>query len=199
MWVLVISIILQLGLVLANTETINIKIPYYYDIPPPTALQHPWSNTTHTVIHQFPVGTIKTTTNAGPLPVTLSTPTTLIHINNYDDTFSANDIINVKFCWPATSPYKINLDHIYSSEWVEKTDPHTNRVDLFVRIAIEPEGYSNLGLDPEPLEANIYVSKVPSSLVPIPIELYYLLPYLVGVVAGSITLAPYIYDLVFGK
>ncbi|CAN3375518.1 hypothetical protein DIURU_005744 [Diutina rugosa] len=180
-----------LALVAANTETIVFRVPYYYDIPPPTTRQGQTTNATHTVIHHYPIDTLSN--QADSHRIALNPGTTWVQINNYDGVFEANDVINVKFCWPATNPYHVKLDHVFSSEFTDTP----GRVDLFVAITLTPEGQSARQLPPQPLTADFYIAKLPSARIPIPVELYPLIPYLVAVAVTAGAAVPFVYRWMF--
>lgn len=180
------------ALVVANTETYIYRIPYYYDPPPPTTRQGLTSNKTHTVIHHYPIDTVSHQADSHQL--VLHPGTTLVQINNYDDMLKAEDTLNFKFCWPATNPYDVHLDYVYSLEFTDVPE----RVDLFAAITLTPEGQSARQLPPQPLTANFYIAKLPLKWLPIPVELYSLIPYLVAVTVVSVAAMPYVTRWLFG-
>ena len=83
-------------------------------------------NTTHTVLLDYPIGSIDDQDMSNIITVTYDTvaqprSTLLVRVNNYgDNTFTNGDMLNIKLCWPATMPYDLSIDHVYmhSNEYI---------------------------------------------------------------------------------
>lgn len=192
-------------LVAANTETIVFLVPNYYDIP----LQpHVFSgqnlvsiNSTTNALTEFPILDVY---NYNLLQTLVSVPydfaaqrsnRLLVKLNNYgDSTFDANDLINVKLCWPATTPVNFRLDHKFVRSGdlglAEKLLPQ-DTLDIYVEIQYQADFYAVREFLPPQLEFNLVISKLPNR-VPIPIELYDFIMYFGDVCIVLVALYPYI-------
>ncbi|KAI5959610.1 uncharacterized protein KGF55_005254 [Candida pseudojiufengensis] len=194
---------------LANTETILIKIPNYYNIPilksiPKNheTIQIEEYNSTLSIIQNFPINTIDKSINRNKNVISLNyntkipiQKTLLVKINNYNNSiFQNNDLLNIKLCWPATLPYDFKLNeeylvttNLYKSE--EKENP--NELDLYLRIDYEFFGKT---YDPikylsenDQLKFQLFISKLPNRYLPIPLELYDFVLFVVDMVILIIT------------
>lgn len=196
---------LLLSAVLANTETYLFKVPNYYDVPVkmPQYEQNRLQeiNSTTWVMLDYPIlnaqdynlsnTIIKLPYDYGKKPLTHL----WVKLNNYgNQTFESNDLINVKLCWPAIYPVNFRLDHrfIRASEFGE-TDAKKNTLDIYIDIHIQADFYSVVDELPTAVEMNLLVSKLPS-VIPIPIELYEVIVYLVDICILLVALLPYIQE-----
>ncbi|KGR10790.1 hypothetical protein MG5_02743 [Candida albicans P57072] len=194
-WVL----LLFVSICMANTETCLVRVPEYYNIVP-----HPSSisrdarfsrelhrlNTTHTVLLDYPIGSIDDQDMSNIITVTYDTvaqprSTLLVRVNNYgDNTFTNGDMLNIKLCWPATMPYDFSIDHVYmhSNELVESVE---DEFDLYVAVTYEFHAFSydngRFLQEETALSFQLYVNKLPSRFLPIPLELYDTIVYLVDI------------------
>ena len=104
-------------------------------------------NTTHTVLLDYPIGSIDDQDMSNIITVTYDTvaqprSTLLVRVNNYgDNTFTNGDMLNIKLCWPATMPYDFSIDHVYmhSNELVESVE---DEFDLYVAVTYEFHAFS---------------------------------------------------------
>lgn len=198
-------IALLLNVVRANTETYLFKVPNYYDVPVHTS---PYQqnrleqiNSTTWVMLDYPVLNAlnyNLSNTILELPYDYENKPSchlLVKLNNYDNlTFGSNDLINVKLCWPAIYPFDFGLSHRYirASEFGE-TDPKKNTLDIYIDIHFQADFYSVMAELPTAVEMNLVVSKLPS-VIPIPIELYGVIAYLVDICILLVTLLPYIQE-----
>lgn len=203
----------------ANTETYLLKIPTYYDIPfskqpdslPKGSLHDVLQlNDTHSVILDFPIGSIKDqldrrqddVSSKNEITLTYNTKepilkTLLVRINNYNDTtFTNDDLINVKLCWPATSAYDFRISHSYIRTNDEmalsrEVPQELPRLDLYLKIEYEFFGITYdkekyLSKDGE-VGFMLYINKLPLNWLPIPLELYDFILYLVDILILVLT------------
>ena len=106
-WVL----LLFVSICMANTETCLVRVPEYYNIvphPSPISRDARFSrelhrlNTTHTVLLDYPIGSIDDQDMSNIITVTYDTvaqprSTLLVRVNNYgDNTFTNGDMLNNK-------------------------------------------------------------------------------------------------------
>lgn len=138
-----------------NTETILVRVPKHFSVPPhPAPLSHARSasrqlqaiNATHACILEWPIGSI--TLQPPPRDYRVVAPydpapgnprqTLLVRLNNFNSsTFAPGDLLLVKLCWPATEPFEFALDIQYL--WLESVDrglharmqATTDRTDTF--------------------------------------------------------------------
>ncbi|CAX42816.1 conserved hypothetical protein [Candida dubliniensis CD36] len=194
-WVL----LLLVSICMANTETYLVRVPEYYNIvshsspiPRETRFSRQLHrlNTTHTVLLDYPIGTIDDQDMSNTITLTYNTvsqprSTLLVRVNNYgDNTFTNGDMLNIKLCWPATKPYDFDIGHVYmhSNELVESVE---DSFDLYVAIRYKFHAFSydnERFLQQETaLSFQLYVNKLPSRILPIPLELYDTIVYLVDI------------------
>ncbi|EGW31522.1 uncharacterized protein SPAPADRAFT_140582 [Spathaspora passalidarum NRRL Y-27907] len=202
--------IIQLGYVLfmavlclANTETYLIRTPYYFDIVShPRAIENRFNfhreiveiNQTHSLIEDYPIQTIDTF-NVVDISNVLNLDynskvkpkkTLLVRINNYGDSlFQPDDLLNIKLCWPATTPYDFWISHTYLHS-NELLSTENDNFDLYLKIdyqfigeTYDPEKYLH---DNDNLQFQLYINKLPNNWLPIPLELYTYLLYLIDLV-----------------
>ncbi|RCK57989.1 hypothetical protein Cantr_06537 [Candida viswanathii] len=194
-WLLVSWLI---SLCLANTETYLIRIPQYYDIAPHAEpisdtqkftrhIEH--LNDTHRLILDYPIQTIDKIDISNVVKLQYNTvaqpqSTLVIRINNYEDSlFTNDDLLNVKLCWPATSPYDFHLSHQYLHTH-ELSEELEDNFELYLVVDYRFYAYTFdeaqfLHEQGEELEMLLYINKLPNKYVPIPLELYDFILYLV--------------------
>lgn len=185
----------------ANTETYLVRIPNYYDVP-----KHDQKylknrlvqvNSTTFVLEEFPILDVHNynlTNTLVELPydyVTKPDQKLLVKLNNYLGlTFDSNDLINVKLCWPATYPFGFDLSHefIKSSTLLED---NAQSLDIYIVVDIKPDFYAVRPVEQQTVQFSLVISKLPNS-VPIPIELYDYIIYVVDLCIVTWTLFPYL-------
>ncbi|KAI3403983.2 hypothetical protein KGF56_003250 [Candida oxycetoniae] len=233
-----------LSICLANTETYLLSIPHYYNIPKPTNritsgyprdIQH--LNTTHSVLLQYHIGSIRdqipfahnkytiSNTNANTIVIPYDTTlpvqkTLLVKINNYSDSIiESNDLLFIKLCWPATSAYDFRLSHEYiktnellgidreskslgidrESKSLGDNDIESKDLDLYLRIDYQFFGVTynrdKFLHSEDELKFQLYINKLPLNWLPIPLELYDLIIYLVDIFIILVTQLGYIRSL----
>lgn len=175
--------------VLANTESILLQIPHYYDIP-----SHPqgynssipvspiFINDTFSVIADYPIGDkysqpVDSSVSVGYHEALNEQHTLLVKLNNYaDSTFTSDDSLYVKLCWPATEPFSIDLSYKFLAN-VDSKDV----LDIYVVVAYVSKAFSleSAASSLDTLKFNLHVTKLP--WFPVPIEIIYLVTYLVDV------------------
>lgn len=191
--------------VAANTETFIFPVPNYYNIPahiePYTGHTLSAINSTTRVLTDFPILDVY---NYNLLQTVVSLPYNfhekpreqlLVKLNNYGDTtFDANDVINVKLCWPATIPVTFQLDHRFiraSDLGLAEQHLKLNTLDIYVVIDYEADFYAVREVHARTIDFNLVVSKLPNR-IPIPIELYDFIVYVVDVCILLASVYPYI-------
>lgn len=188
-----------ISLCLGNTETYLFKIPQYYDI-----VSHPtviatndkftrhvhYLNDTHRLILDYPIQTIDNIDISNIVKLNYDTvsqlpSTLLVRINNYGNALISNeDLLNIKLCWPATTPYDFQISHGYfhSNEISEELE---DNLELYLIINYQFHAYTYdetkyLNSNDE-LEFQLYINKIPNKYLPIPLELYDFIVYLVDI------------------
>ncbi|KAF5210290.1 hypothetical protein EJF18_40324 [Clavispora lusitaniae] len=192
--------------VLANTETFSFTVPNYYNVPVRTSpyvdSQLEQYNSSTWVMFEFPIvnaTNYDTSDSIIKLPYDFHSKRSqrlLVKLNNYaNSTFDSNDVINVKLCWPATYPFNFDLSHTFlrAKEFGE-TDAAKDTLDIYIDISIEADFFAVVSDLPTFVEFSLVVSKLPNSL-PIPIEVYSIIAYLVDVCILMVPLFPYIQSL----
>lgn len=190
-------------LVVANTETYLLSIPYYYNILPhpdpyidsqehlPLRINH-----THSYLYDYPIynalsygkySNLVRIDRSGPS----DEPNVLfVKVNNYEDNvFSSSKVIYWKLCWPTSSPYWFRLSHQFVGE----------DLALYLVIEYQFEGIPNSAGAQEPakdLEFYLYGSAL-SKWVPLPIELVPIVAYLVDVGILLYRIIPWIMSYYF--
>lgn len=202
---LILTILALISGCLANTETHLIKIPYHYEIPPsfdtnistlPVQL-----NETTKIINQFPIDSvgneyanhiIEFEYNSIEKPL----QTILVKVNNYHNTtFTADDLIFVKVCWPATNPYDIDISHIFTQEL--NNDSSFLDLYLIIQYQMYAQSFSDeFFTSNEPFSLQLYMTKLPNRL-PIPVELYEIIMYLVNLTILIVAVTPYLWNWLF--
>lgn len=189
--------------VLANTETCLIKVPNYYNIPIDVlstnrnVIQR--LNETTSVIDTHPVLNISNYDLRGSqltLPfdyVKKNSQKVFVKVNNYgNDTFNANDLLNVKLCWPATSPISFTLSHHFISTNELYPEAPISQLDIYVEIAFEGDFYATRPTKETTVPVLLVISKLPNKWIPIPIELYDYLLYAIDLVILCVSGLPLI-------
>lgn len=172
----------------ANTETSIIRIPNYFNIPTDvTAHNRPGIvqlNETTFVIDAHPILSIDKYSIDKcdlKLPYDYSQKDkkrVFVKLNNFgNNTFDANDLINVKLCWPATSPFSFSLDHRFLQARDLFPKLSTNQLDIYVEIEYQADFYSIEPVLENTVPIKLVLSKLPNQWVPIPIELYDFIVY----------------------
>lgn len=188
----------------ANTETFSFQIPNYYEIPPyrkPFSNQLVAINESTLVLSEYPILDIS---NYDLLKTVVQLPydftekprqQLLIKLNNYNNsTFDANDVINVKLCWPATTPVNFELEHRFIRAHdlgVAAEQLSDNTLDIYVVVEYHGDFYAVREPVASTIEFNLVIARLPNHL-PIPIELYDVIVYLVDVCIVVFGLYPYI-------
>ncbi|ODV66797.1 hypothetical protein HYPBUDRAFT_109017 [Hyphopichia burtonii NRRL Y-1933] len=186
-----------MALVVANTETSLFRIPYYYDIPYshlPVAYTPGFIkrlNSSTSLINSYPIGDKLTFSTLSNEQQTISLhydmvnkpqERLLVKLNNYNNTlFDSNDLINVKLCWPATLPFDFSISHefIQRYELTGYNELVENTLDIYIVIDYKANFVTCTSNLPDTLRFNLFVNKLPNKLVPIPLELYDYVVYLV--------------------
>lgn len=175
------------------------KIPQYYDIiphPTPISTKDKFTrhvhhlNDTHKLILEYPIQTIDNLDISNVIKLQYDTVSQLlsrllVRINNYNNSILANeDLLNIKLCWPATSPYDFQIAHGYfhSNEINEELE---DNFELYLIIDYQFHAFTYdevkyLDKD-DALEFQLYINKLPNQFIPIPLELYDLIIYLVDI------------------
>lgn len=195
----------------ANTETHLIKVPHYFNIPnTPTEYRSrdPYQvNSTHIVLEDYPIQSIQNLQLNNTVVVSynsllLTRNTLLVRVNDYNGTtYTSDDMLSVKLCWPATEPYTFDLSH----RFVKTADiiPHgDNQLALYVQVDYEFEGKTyNLSLlsENEDLIFHLHITKLPLKWLPIPAELYEFIVIFVDLLIISVVTTPYLYKYLFAS
>lgn len=185
----------------ANTETCMFKIPYYYNIPVDTESQNrpgiAQLNESTYVIDSHPILDINNyqlSESSLKLPYDYSSKDRrrlLVKLNNYgNDTFDANDVINVKLCWPATSPFSFQLDHHFILTRELNPEAAINQMDIYVEVIYSADFYAVKPIEETTVPVILAISKLPNRFVPIPIELYDYILYAMDLLIFAVTLLP---------
>lgn len=191
---------------LANTETYLLKIPQYYDIPSHSEpirqidqIERTWRhiNSSLSVLLDYPIVSINdelvsnlNQSNVVSLPydsVVQLSKTILVRLNNYNDTSLNNeDLLNIKLCWPTTLPFTFRISHEYIKTKELLSDEglsNSNQLDLYLRIDYQFFGVTyndeKFLKSQDEVKFQLFVNKLPFKLVPIPLELYSFVVYLV--------------------
>lgn len=194
-------------LVSANTETFSFQVPNYYDIPPHhspyTSHKLLAINDSTLVMYEYPVLNVShydLQNTVVRLPYDFASKPRqqlLVKLNNYcNRTFDANDVINVKLCWPAILPVNFDLEHRFvrahdvglAAEGLEN-----DTLDIYVVVDYQADFYAVREPLPSTIEFNLVISKLPNKL-PIPIELYGFIVYLVDVCIVVVALHLYVME-----
>ncbi|KAL6452957.1 hypothetical protein SBY92_000302 [Candida maltosa Xu316] len=98
--------------------------------------------------------------------------------------FTNNDLLNIKLCWPATFPYDFSIDHAYfhSNEISEELEDNFELYLVinykFIAFTFDEAKFLN---EKDNLEFQLYINKLPNRFIPIPLELYDFIVYLVDI------------------
>lgn len=187
MWLLWLIQVIWVAGVLANTESLLLTIPHYYDVPAhpsPNAagssMHASLINETHSVLSHFPIGDKYTyellsahaSTVLAPYRGSQQESTLLVKINNYaNDTFGPDDTLYVKLCWPATTPFAVDLAH----RFIE--NQQNTQLDLFLVITYRFNAFTFVkSLDIHSFAFNLHITKL--GALSLPYELVELAVYL---------------------
>lgn len=186
-------VLLLATIAMANTETYMIRVPKYFDIPNhqsgfESVNIHP-INETHKYIEHFPIVDKSNYLNAIPT-IEINDPfhdkqhnTLLIKLNNYlNSTYDSNDILFVKLCWPAIYPVHFQLDHqfIHTNELIKGQ----NSFDMYLQVDMKWD-FKTYHHDYETVPGvkfKLVVEKLPNQWIPVPLEVYDIIVYLVDMV-----------------
>lgn len=179
--------------VLANTETSLIRVPNYFNIPVDvTAQNRPGIvqiNETTYVIDTHPILRIDNYSIDKcdlMLPYDYSrkeTKRVFVKLNNFgNNTFDSNDLINVKLCWAATSPFSFSLDYRFLQTRDLYPELLTNQLDIYVEIEYYSDFYATEPIDEKTVPIKLVLSRLPNKWVPIPIELYDYIMYAIDLI-----------------
>ncbi|PSK38563.1 hypothetical protein C7M61_002496 [Candidozyma pseudohaemuli] len=186
---------------IANTETIVFTVPKFYEVPLclrsflPTPLRE--VNASTLLLTEYPIQSIrdyslKETLVSVPYDFVNKPQRTLfVKLNNYEDsTFDSNDLINVKVCWPATFPIDFSLDQVYikASEFDEVEN---DTFDIYIKIDLQGDFYAVKEVEEDAVDFHLVISKLPGP-IPIPIELYEFIMYLVDLLILLAGTFPYL-------
>lgn len=191
--------------VTANTETFLFQIPNYYDIPSDTReLASPQivaMNSSHNALIGHPIFDVH---NYNILQSVVSLPydftrqerqTLLVKMTNFNNTtFDANDLINVKLCWPATTPVNFELYHLFlraHDVGLAESGLPEDTLDIYIVVEYEADFYAVREVEFTNLDFQLVISKLPNR-IPIPIELYDVILYVVDVCILLAGMYPYI-------
>ncbi|CCE83142.1 Piso0_003714 [Millerozyma farinosa CBS 7064] len=201
--------------VLGNTETHLLRVPKYFSINPHPAHLDENSidiisvNSTHQLLLDYPIDTAQNQ-HHGKHQVALyqhgdsvTEKKLYVKVNNYgDEVFQAKDLLYVKLCWPATLPYEFTISHEFQKLSEIYNQQKQDSFDLYFVISYKPNFVTyddKFRSEVKDLKFHLYISKLPSSWLPIPIELYDYVTYLAALLTISYKhILPYIYEALFG-
>lgn len=184
----------------ANTETYLYKVPNYYNIPHHLSASYNAEvvqlNASTLLLRDHPIlsagnYTLERTTVTVPYDFASQPANTLfVKVNNYlDSTFGPNDVLNVKLCWPATTPVDFALSHRYvrSGEFGDAR----NDLDVYIVVDYQANFYALQPVEKDSFEFQLVISKLPSA-VPIPIELFDVIVYVADILIVTVPMLPHI-------
>lgn len=187
---------------LANTETHLIKVPYHYEIPPSydqiNSLKPQKLNDSVSIIDNYPIdhlGNIHQdhVINIDYNSIEKSSQKLMVKINNFkNETFKSNDLISIKVCWPCLNAFDIDLSHAFTNE----LNPDSSYLDIYLIIEYQMYGIPydvNVLSEHEEFQLQLFITKLPNR-IPIPLELYDIIMYLVDLIILLVTLLPYLYS-----
>lgn len=203
-------------LVSANTETYLLQVPHYFNIPSHPNVINPHHlhhrsvhnlNKTHSVLLDFPIkntppsSNISNTVSLVYNPLVYPAKKLLVRLNNYhDETFKSDDLLYVKLCWPATTPVDFHFDHSFHrlSDFLFEHTEDTFDIYLEVEISSDIHTYSTKYNDSiEEIQFQLYITKMPSKWIPIPLELYSYIVYVVDLCILLVSIVPWIFGILF--
>lgn len=186
------------AVVSANTETLLIPIPHYYNIPAhPAGYGHGLGspvhpvrlNETHSLLEDYPIGDKFKQVSVSRSSVrglyedsNALKQTLLVKLNNYNDTaFSSDDTLYVKLCWPATEPFDVGLSYQFVH------DESVEEMDLYLVIDYKSEAHNyNKNDKLESFSFNLHINNSPYDLVDLIVYLVDLLIIIVSVLLPNI-------------
>lgn len=198
-----------IGRILANTEVHLIKVPNYYNVPVSVDNRLESSvmrlNDSSLLLLHHPIVSIESSSSADskvviPYDFLLKPRQRLyVKINNYENsTYNANDLLHVKFCWPATTPISFNIDHEFlkNKEVYPKTPPLPislpNQLEIYLVIDMEADFYAVSQITDKNFSAVLSIAKLPNSTIPIPLELYDFILYSMDLMILAIVALPHL-------
>lgn len=203
-------------LAIANTETYLLQIPHYFDIPvhpEPIDAHHLQSrdvrtiNDTHSVILDFPIQSNhinESIYNRVSLPydaIHKVPKKLLVKLTNYEDEiFTSDDLIYVKLCWPATSPIDFRLSHAFHRMSDVVYDYTIDTFDVYLEVELSSDFHtynSQIAKSFNTVDFQLYITKLPLKWLPVPIELYDYIVYVVDIVILLVNvIVPWLYQMV---
>lgn len=183
------ALLLFVTVVAANTESMVLKIPQFFDVPPHPLVYAPTKplalNSTHSYLLDFPIYDKYTypyqlllvpAVNLDPNSRSL-----LVKLNNHENSaYSGGDLLYIKLCWPATTPYSFQLSHEFHTD--DDLNPGSSKsaapLSIYLRIDYQGDYYA-IDPTPVPVLAQLTVSKL--AWLPLPLELYDFIVYLVDI------------------
>lgn len=203
--VVILVVLFCLALVQANTETHIIRVPRYFNIPsypePFKLVELTPLNTSYSVIFDYPITTKEnyyaTDTSSTVPTIDLNRSLSdqeeghlLIRLNNYmNNTYNSDDLLFVKLCWPAIYPMDFALDHRFIHS--HQLSPQLQSFDIYLRITYRAN-YKTFITDytlPD-TRFKVVVEKLPNKWVPIPLEVYDIIVYLVDMLILLVHVLP---------
>mmetsp|Transcript_9141 Transcript_9141/g.11419 ORF Transcript_9141/g.11419 Transcript_9141/m.11419 type:complete len:222 (-) Transcript_9141:912-1577(-) len=203
-------------LVTANTETYLLQVPRYFNIPShpkginPHYLHHRSIHTlnkTHSVLLDFPIqnkpppANVSNTVSLVYNPLLHATQTLLVRLNNYHDaTFKSDDLLYIKLCWPATTPVDFRFNHAFHKLSDLHLEHTQDSFDIYLEVEISSDihTYSTQYNDSiKEIQFQLYITKMPCKLIPIPLELYVYIVYVVDLSILLVTIVPWLLGILF--
>lgn len=195
--------------VIANTESYLLSIPYHYEIPPgPKEILLSTSitklNDSTTVIDNYPIidkySYLNSYNEQNVVKLSYNTRTkpkqrVVVKLNNYKDSqFQSNDLIYVKLCWPAILPYDFRILHQFLKRSSLFPGTIGDSLDIYVIIDYQANfvtyDIEKFTDDNDEVYFNLFVTKLPISWLPIPLELCDYIVYLVDLLLVTVPLVP---------
>lgn len=197
---LILVLLLLLGCVRANTETHLISIPKYYNIPdyqPPNVELAGINvvNDSHYIVYDYPIQDKNTFTNSEDTIIMDpikdgDSKNLLVKINNYNQSLSPQDLLFIKLCWPAMYPVDFDLSHdFYHSNSFNKD---LNSFDIYLQIKVTGN-FKSLNVNETQVKFKLVIERLPNWL-PIPLEVYDTIVYLVDIAIIMYQFLPCIYN-----
>lgn len=203
-------------LVTANTETYLLQVPHYFSIPShpnainPHDLHHRSVHTlnkTHSVLLDFPIRNIPPSDNISNTVSLVYNPLLhppqklLVRLNNYhDETFKSDDLLYIKICWPAITPVDFRIDHSFYKLSDLRLEHTEDPFDIYLEVEISSDihTYSTQYYDSiEEIQFQLYITKMPCKWIPVPLELYAYIVYMVDLSILLVTIVPWLFGILF--
>ncbi|EGV65781.1 hypothetical protein PSN45_003425 [Yamadazyma tenuis] len=185
-------------LVHANTETHVLRVPNYFDVRSDSYNEaSPLSQYgSSSVLYDYPIMNRYPDNNAKIGSIVMEDPLKdgdsqflLVRLNNYNDTtLEPNNLLFIKLCWPATIPVDFELSHkfLYGNEDGMKrnkveVDSPSHALYLVIKCTAKFKTYSEKYSTIDSVKFKLVIQKLPNPWVPIPLEVYDIIMYLVDV------------------